>query len=417
MGRKKKKGPQKKRKKRNRSATDTEKLVKPIVTLPVPKTSQTRRDELKSKLNGRLNGLRMSRSSGASPQMNKAFSSMGGVNHTDADMMQDLQDDMKGLKPNKIKKYMKNMMSGMDQGQSEAVGKMVKQHAPGASKDIDNLVTAHSNNLQSKTVVDTKTVYVPKSQRPTLASTTTTKKKKKTFRRITIAVPKIADLRSLTLDNEPKNHLPAKPFVKSGFSTNPISSSQQDINDLFNKRVYVPYKTRMVTLSAFSHKTFRRELDSQVVFASPNIQFITFNSVTRLPLPTLMVKPGSETCTTLEKVPNSVRHRLTTDWCLEGNFAYKEVENGVEKVENCLDSCADVHQKYDPVVETLKQLVKVMVPLEWLLEYLHALGITLKQSSGKTLTFFLHCQEFETDDLESESVSVPELPFLTLQIE
>ena len=362
-----------------------------------------KRKELLEKLRLKKNNLKTSRSTGASPQMQKAMKLMNENGTDDPETMQDLQNDMKGLKANKAKKLMKTMMKGMDEKEIENVSKLVKQKVPESSSGINNLL-AQQKKLLSKTE-ETKQqqqhskIYTPASQLTPdeLEQRRIGNKKRKSFAPIQIHVPKITDLH--TLQNEtPKQITQITQFKPTG-------NINVDMDRLFSKpKQFVSLQTRLLNLSKFKAKRAENHLQSCILMATNDLVMKTIVHVQLVyhPIDYLII-PNTEMIMidanpdefTKEYVPSS------------DGYCYKVNEkNQVVRTKNELPGAHQYWKKYEKVWNWITSLVNKSIPWDGFIEYLNGLGIVLKEDG----IFFLQCQEYTN----KETVSVCEIPYFKL---
>lgn len=362
---------------------------------------EKKRQALLKKMHSRLGVMKTARSSGASPQVNKAMKMMS---REELEGAEDMLKDMKGIKSTNAKKYLKNMMSGMDSDQMDAVSSMVKEKVPEASATVrDHVQRQKRANLEkeSKEVqVNPETVYVPHSKRDDAHKSNEKRaKRSKGFKKMEITVPSIGQLNSM------KETLPNVPTKKSVEQSSVLPNSLGGIDEMFRVRPsYTPYKDRMKTLSKFSNRALQQAIQSRLLeHGHVDVLRHLIRVETCDPGDYLMV-PGTDlevTTAPFELKPGQVMANK--------RFCYRRSEDGLTIIQsrNCIRECRDFLNRFQKVTKSLNELVSRRLPREWLYEYLSTLGIVFDNGC-------LNVYGKEYDDNNDQSISTPQIPFLKL---
>ena len=182
------------------------------------------RKGLQSRLRTRVKMHQVARAGGTSQEVQSVLNRFNDGDDAKAELMRDIQDDVKGMKQKDAKKYLKQVLSGMNKDQADSFVDMVKDKMPAESSNIVNYVKRHRKIKEAedktKPQVNPETVYVPtrlmteeqkiaeRARRAGLVVPTPTTipaadappsaeppRKKKGFSRIDVHVPKITELK------------------------------------------------------------------------------------------------------------------------------------------------------------------------------------------------------------------------------
>lgn len=205
---------------------------------------------LHQRLRARLKMKATSRAGGTSQDVQNILEKFNDGDDQKADMMREIQNDVRGMRHKDAKKYLQKVMGTMSKDDTETFVDMVKDKVPSNhSSSIVNYVKRHrkihETDDKKKLQVNPETVYVPtrllteeaKAAARTAAAEGPPQKKKKAFGRINIQVPKLAELR---------DH-PGVPTVATAPAPDPAQTKTKK-----KKKGFTPTLPRVVEASAAS---------------------------------------------------------------------------------------------------------------------------------------------------------------------
>jgi hypothetical protein len=379
---------------------------------------------LLEKMNSRLNSLKSGRARGSSPQMQKVMKQMNPSELEDSkDMLVDFQKEMKGMKSTKAKKYLKNMMTGMDEQQIENLSTSVKQQVPGSSHELTSYMQQQKSQFlqkeQTKTTINPGKVYTPWSSL-SLEEKVSNKqnqqvKKRKSFGKINISVPRISELRNLNTGPEEQEH-------HTNGNVNPVTSTvptRSDIDSLFASCVksekvqvrYAGFKVRNEALATFKSPEYRVRLQTHILEYGHDVELTNIVQVCKLPTQKYLLVPDSET--TVEVAPLNVELKVNHQTTYK-NYCFTIDRKGeITRTDNCADECYKYMHRFGKVLDWVISLKNQRIPFKWLCEQLQQLGIFVKNQQKLVYFFYLYGKEY---NLKKDKISVPEIPFFTLKV-
>jgi len=382
-----------KRKKKSKSTTPLDPPVEEALVKQVPDDTAPPMDSaaraalkknLKSRLRTRQRMMRTARFGGSSQEIQKIMKNFNDGDDEKAELMKEIQDDVKGMKQKDAKKYLKQVISGMNTDQTDSFMDMVKDKIPGQSGDIVNYVKRHrkikDQEDQNKPQVNPETVYVPvrlmtdeqkaaakllrRMEQAAPAATVESselpppikkKKKKKSFGKVNIHVPKITELRnhpasddsssSLTNDipkptsppkSDPSKKKKKKKFHKQGAELEDINSIFSGQTDQAKEMAKLSFSARMTNVDGFNAND-QATLLRQFLFESSEItEVVRVAKIEFLPLTPLLAIPGTEEFVDLKSIPPvhwpAVEKGAEAFDPSEG-WAYRKISNALDLVE------------------------------------------------------------------------------------
>lgn len=385
---------------------------------------------LRNKLRTRMKVMSMSRQGGTRQEITKVVQAFNDDDATKLELMKEVQEDVKDMKPKKAKKFMRKVMGTMDSQQKESFVDMVKDKLPtGQSKDILDFVKRapgvdELKSAESKSTVNPETVYTPvrlmtndqkaelkakRAQEVAAASATGTeekkKKKKKFFKAVPVNIPKLNELNGL--GGVP---LPTAPPAPKSLPQVP----------LFEKPA-LPYRQRLSQLSKFSQSAALDQLTTFAMESAGPIRMITFDDVRPLTHNELLLVPESVEPCTLASIPEKFGVHLIKHgtWAGDTDHSYIYQRLPGEKYVRAINAHKDAEsmvRKFAPVMAWLQKLqaAKIRVPLEGLVDMLSAMGVVeqTELTTVSRITFRLHCAEYKNK--AGTKTSVPLVPYVQI---
>lgn len=217
------------------------------------------KQNLKNRLRTKIKMHSVSRGGGSSQDVQNVLNKFNDGDDEKLELMKDIQEGVKGMKQKDAKKYLKNVISGMNTEQTDHFVDMVNDKLPTQSRDIVNYVKKQKkvkndekkdNNQSTPTQPNPDTVYVPtrlrskipvqvqtqvqgqtqqllseedKQKAQAQAQPSTKPLKKKAFKKIQIAIPKITELKGQEIGSDKISPKSVKNLVVRG--SRPISVS------------------------------------------------------------------------------------------------------------------------------------------------------------------------------------------------
>lgn len=409
------------------------------------------KDSLRKRLHTRIKMKTAIRSGGGSQEVQTILDKFNDGDEEKADMMKDIQKDVKGMRHKDAKKYLKKVMNTMNKDEVSSFTNMVKDKIPGhQSNEIINYVkrTKTANSVPTpdmekretenkKPQVNPETVYVPtrlltdeqkaekleKEKRVTtekretekLETGTTQPKRFKSFGRVNIQVPKLADL---------KNHpgLPEKTVTRpSNVKTSSVKTStmktsndkpgnrRAEIDALFPTEPTTDDETKQQSLAQRTRSLtfFAPNVNKFLLETAEKVDMVTIQSIEFLNVPPQLEIPGSAELVQ-DMDPTSIKPS-------DDQWIYKVLPETkhVTRIKNAYQDCIVYVKKFDNVKIWLTSLVNQRVPLQFVLTELNNLGI-LKQvdreTQPQTMYFRILCLEYRNSD----KLSVPMVPFVKI---
>lgn len=391
-----------------------------------------KRRELLSKLKDKRASLKGFRSPGANPKMHQALRMTGkGVSAND-EMLKDIQSETKGLKGKKAKKYMKNMISGMDNSQLDQFDADMKGKGSEMSEHVSNYVNQqkkiNKEKEDVKPVVNTDTVYYPTKKNSIPVNVEKDKvRKRKTFSKLSISVPKITELSSiqssdpsskslgLTTENNstPQSSICVEELGLKGideiFAPTVVNPCEELVQDLS----YAPYEARTLNLSKFKVDDLCVEYTEEMMMCGHDTKMIRISEVELLQQSPYLVIPKSGRVVT---DVGSISGINSSSHVVKGNKCYiLDRDNNIVESDNCINDCNEFIKEYSHVFEWVKSFTGKNVPVQWMLKKLNYIGLILNPEccSEKTMAFSLLGKEYE---INSGSSSVPKVPAFVVKI-
>ena len=381
--------------------------------------AEAKRQILLDKIRSKQGTMRSNRAPGSSPNMTKAMNMMGGANMADnQDMIRDMQKEMKGVRGNKANKYMRDLVSGMDDTQMDSLSEMTKTQSPGITQNINSIITQQKcKSIESKKIeplVNPDTVYVPvdemtpdEIEREKKRRVATGRRKRKAFATIQINVPNIAELQKQQTEG---HAIPVpKPIKRTvGETTPPIVHSQKSIDSLFDfetkeaPRIYPALTNRLSKIKVFRACRQNVQLQTTILEAEDTRSFRVITSVDRLTVVDHLIVPDSEQVS--DTKPSSE----------DGAFVVTQRADGKwTRSINCMVECQEFARKLDDVFLWVKSLENRQLPMNWLCQELHTMGIFVHDQTEASFDFHLYTNEH---NIKPDTVSVPEIPFIRIKL-
>jgi hypothetical protein len=319
------------------------------------------KQDLRNRLKTRIKMCAVGRAGGTSQDVQNVLQKFNDGDEEKFGMMQDIQEDIKGMKQKDAKKYLKHVLSGMNPDQTNSFVDLVKDKLPSQSKNIVDYVKQQKKiketEVSTKPQVNPETVYTPtrllsteqkqllKTQRNQVkegkerkdrepdttnstnagdVSPTTTLKitrKKKSFGKINIAIPKITELRdhpTVEQSTEEENVISKKEKEKEikpkkkTFAPPHSKKGLQQIHDLFPETSQaqtaqavqqLSYGQRIHNITTFHIKTMEKQREQYLFEAASLVEVVHVMQVTRLQLPKFLAVPDSEEFVAWEQIP------------------------------------------------------------------------------------------------------------------
>jgi hypothetical protein len=395
-------------------------------------------EDLRNKLKSKMGNMKHSRNSGLPTQAQSVMKGLDSEDPSQREMIDDMTQEMKGMKPSQAKKYLKNLMSGMSSQQTSSLEDMVKEKMPNQSQEVLHMVETQkkSQKLEQEREPEFKSVYVPSCERSLPGHTVSPIKdvlspaygnRKKKFGKISINIPKISDLSKA--DVTPSS----KPLVQLATSTDSREISERSLEGLhklfeelpeLNLPVmeYVQFSSREIAVKKFTTKNMVEKRLEKTLMCGPEENLYTVVSVEDLPLPDVMKVPNSEKVVSEEFLLENKSLRCPISYVCEKNDL-----GGIVVIRNCIDECKLFLNRgnYTSIRNWVRSCVNKRVPTIWLYSELNKLGIMRKVSEAvcvrnpKTLetvwtdSFYVYGREYL---IHEGKISVPEIPFFKLKI-
>jgi hypothetical protein len=394
-------------------------------------------EELRNKLKSKMGNMKHSRNSGLPTQAQSVMKGLDSEDPSQRDMIDDMTQEMKGMKPSQAKKYLKNLMGGMSSKQTSSLEDMVKEKMPNQSREVLNMVENQkkSQKLEQEREPELKSVYVPSRERNTPTDTVSPVKdvllpvsgnRKKKFGKISINIPKISDLRTAGVTPLSKPLILDTATHREEITERSLEGLHKLFEELpeLNLPVleYVQFSSRELAVQKFTTKNMVEKRLEETMMCGPEENFHTVVSVEDLPLPDVMKVPNSEKVVSEEFLLENKRLQHPISYVYEKNDL-----GGIVVVRNCIDECKLFLNRgnYTSIKSWVRSCVNKRVPTIWLYSELNKLGIMRKESEAvcvrnpKTLetvwtdSFYVYGREYL---IHEGKISVPEIPFFKLKI-
>jgi hypothetical protein len=393
------------------------------------KASQALKTDLRNRLKTRIKMCSVSRLGGTSQDVQNVLKKFNDGDEEKLELMKDIQEDVKGMKQKDAKKYLKQVISGMNTDQTDTFVNMVQDKLPSQSSNIVNYVKRQKKiqetETKSKPQVNPETVYTPtrlmteeekireRARRRMVSnhtpetpevissssSTLPIKKKKKGFSKIQIDIPKITELRDHpTVSTESKT--PSKSNTisldskseplkkKKTFTSNPIGakSNIESINKIFpdvstgppkDEMKRLAYPLRLQNIQGFHIRHMEKQREQYLFEAGTLVEVVKVISVEKLPLPQLLPVPESEEFVAYDTIPPKFKHVLDqNDFDYEAfdateSWAYRKIRDNLNVSQlNMSSPTDDSHPRYvkfrNAHSDCVKFLPKLTVVVHWL---------------------------------------------------
>lgn len=212
---------------RNKVKKNVQEAKKHDVKEPSP-SQLALRENLRKRLRTRQKMFQTARQGGTRQEVQKIMQNFNDDDDEKADMMREIQEDVKGMKSKDAKKYLKQVIGGMNSDQTDSFMGMIKDKMPSShSREITNYVKRQRKVKDQeealKPRVNPETVYVParlmtEDQKETektkrrlvkqleaqanegdaeTSSPPKKKRKKKSFNKVHIRVPNLNEMQNL----------------------------------------------------------------------------------------------------------------------------------------------------------------------------------------------------------------------------
>jgi len=424
--------------------------------------------DLKNRLRTKIKMHSVGRSGGTSQDVQNVLKKFNDADEEKLELMKDIQDDVKGMKQKDAKKYLKHVLSGMNNEQTDTFVNMVNDKMPSQSANIVNYVKRHKNlqqtEVKTKPQVNPETTYKPtrlmtedeKKVAKAANSSFVTPKKKKSFQKIQISIPKIHELRDHpTVSTEKKTDpaiisqkdKPKKAFPNISNPSNPSKPSVHDINKLFpelaspnsfpqqnqqdSKRL--AFASRQKQIQAFNIRNIEKEREKYIFEAAAVTEVVKIVQVERLPLTAFLPIPETEEFVEFHTIPEKFQRLLqerpfhTDIFDVQHEYGYKKISHITPleqikyiRVKNAHMDCLKYLPKVNVIVLWLSALKNKKIPLQWLHEQLYNFGILQQKTENPKSPqdkiwkeyYRLLCHEYM--DLKNVKVSSPLTPFLRI---
>lgn len=375
----------KKKKRRNKK-----KEKKPIEEKTEPTGDKARaalKQDLRNRLKTRIKMCSVSRSGGTSQDVQNVLKKFNDGDEEKLELMKDIQEDVKGMKQKDAKKYLKQVISGMNSDQTDTFVNMVQDKLPSQSNNIVNYVKRqkkiNENEVKSKPQVNPETVYVPtrmmteeqkaaeRARRKlektpeTLVVTTVTptpvsevaaipKRKKKSFGKIQIDIPKITELRDHpTIDSETKtgnknaitmeDKKSTLSKKKKTFTSTPTTGIDS-INNIFpeigtpakDEMKRLSYPQRMHNIQSFTLDSIEQQRQHYLFEAAALVEVVRVVQVEGLPLTPLLPVPETEEFVEYKNIPEKYQKMLTKQsfdvdaFDVKDHWGYRKIQDNLQ---------------------------------------------------------------------------------------
>ena len=241
------------------------------------RASQILTSEIRRRLHTRRKMMRTARLGGTPQQVQNVMNKFNNEGDDEKNqLLNEIKDDVKGMKGKAAKKYLKQVVSGMNTQQTDAFVDMVKDKMPSnQGGDIVNYVKRHRKVQEKKEAnkpkLNPKTVYKPKAlmteeekklkteqrqlERKEGETHPKKKKKKKGFSKIHIKIPKLTEIRHHPSVSSSNSNVGTSRATTQIPQYNNNNNKKQDIERLFQTQEKLPilsYAERMKNESTFS---------------------------------------------------------------------------------------------------------------------------------------------------------------------
>lgn len=411
------------------------------------------RKHLKSKLRTRCKMLQTSRQGGSSQEMQQIMKNFNDGDEEKAELMREIQNDVRGMPQRKAKQYLRQVLNTMDTEHADNFVDIVKDKMSGhQSGQIVNYVKRHKKLKKqhdtNKPHVNPETVYTPvrlmtpeqkaevkrlrKQSQSIDAISLKKKKKKKMFGKVNIHVPKITEMRNHATGSDlGSNTVTPAPALqkrkkKKGF--NGTRKSTPDLEDI--NRLFSPHTTQTKEMEALSYSARNNQIQNfngdhtitemkQFLLESANaVELVKVKELTwKFTKGTLPVPDIEEKIIPVKNNWSPPKSKQDSEWVYSQNSEGKWV-----KQRNAHLDYLHFLKRLEAVRSWLKTLTNTMVPWQWICQKLHTLGIIRKkieqpQSSKDriwTEKFHLLCMEYQDD--RTGRTSVPLVPFVNITV-
>ncbi len=458
----------KKRSKRKPKVAEQTRKESEAKSIATSVASEALKKGLKKRLRAKMKMMTVARSGGTSQDVQNVLKQFNDGDDEKAELMKEIQDDVKGMRQKDAKKYLKQVLGSMNREQTDSFVDMVKDKVPSSqSSNIVNYVKRHKKvqekDDQKKPKVNPETVYTParflsdeakaqaKAQRPP------TEKKKKTFGRVNIQVPKLSELRDHPTIEAP---LPvAKPTKKKAA---PVSKPQivdlqtepkvakdpidgvprpkrqlsdrrrlQDIEALFpqtksssteeQEAARLTFFKRIRNVQQFDPTKMEGDMRQFMFEASDMVEVLWIREVEFLKVSDAMEVPGTQEVIALAQIPSDLRLKLEQHKVAsrpDHAWIYKYADHDLVRIRNAYPECAEFLKSFDKVRAWIVSLKDKKVPWKWFCELMNDLGV-LRQKNERTTDkqwaehFRVLCHEYKS---ATNNLTVPIVPFVKLVV-
>lgn len=378
--------------------------------------------DLRQKLREKRNVLNMARRPGANAQVNQAFARLGpsGLStENQKEMLQEVKDNMKGLRKKDAKKKFRQVSELLSDDQSQTFDRLVSQSFPEQRDQIKAMATQGRKAKQTREQKRQEKMqavpnYVPQSVRTEEVRT----RRGRSFQRVDIAIPKLQELPKWSAPPPP----PALP--SSGMDLPPPPSqkrSPEAIRQLFQppppscpvESRPLTWDQRLALLKQFSSNHFgslTKEWQQWMLSHGQSEDLKRIGEVRVLPMACLAL-PFSETATTTEQFalyqglsdrerklsPFVSRLDATQQVCWQGKNGYHQYQHFL------------LH--FLPVIVWMRSLKGQNIPWPWLVQRLKPLGVLVQPTASKNQVDF---QLMEHVYHDKDQHVTPLLPFVSV---
>jgi hypothetical protein len=399
------------------------------------------------------------RSGGTTQEVQEIMNRFNDNDEQKADLMREIQNDVQGMRQKDAKKYLNRVLDTMNKGDKEKFVDTMKDKLPSnQSSQLVDYVKRRNNITPSitkeKLVVNPDTVYVPTrlmsedAKMERLKNQLPQQKKKKSFSRVTINVPKLAELRDRASGAEtsgapvipkPRYREPRRePKKVTPPPTNPTHPTprrrdrMKEIETLFpNTTVHskeeqeaarLPLSQRLKCVEHFSVEKVEESMRQFMLEAAGVVEMLRVKEVRFLDIPKMMEVPETTKVVELENVPDRVSKLLLDQDVVndeKSGYVFRKSNTQVLRIQNAYSECFTYSQKCKPIAEWIQSLKGRRIPWKWFCELVGDVGL-LRQRRNETTDrewdeyFRLLCHEYKAEN--SSKMSVPIIPFVALTL-
>jgi len=449
-----------KRKKKKKSKGSKVAAPSPPVTKESLSAREALTSHLRSKLRARRSMIRTAARGGTTQEVQKIMQDFNDGDAEKADLMKDIQEDVKGMKPKDAKRYLKQVISGMNPDQTDSFVDMVKDKIPGQSNEIVNYVKRQRKVKEvqdsTKPQVCEESVYTParlmteeqkhqEKEKRKAEEDPVKKKRKKTFGPVSIQIPKLNELREHPTSGQESDpvHVPPPRSVsdnkhdprkkKKTFGNN--APGLDDIHNLFSdhavqekERQRYSYEVRLKNIQTFDLEQQTLSMRQYLFESAGETELVRVVDVQFMTLSLSLPIPDTDTILSLSDVPESCRAPLIQNgefsdehWtytALEDKLDVHQGQVKYSKSQNAYRDCITFMSQVSTISDWITSLKGHKIPWRWFLDVLNEYGIMMQKSIETredlwTECFRILCMEYNST---AGQVTVPIIPYFKLTL-